>query len=333
MKRWFIPVLAVLSLGLAVFSVARTRPDRAPEPPPIEPPATPFAESVAAVGLVEANTENIAIGSHLSGVVARVHVVVGQAVQAADPLFTLDDRHLRAALALNQGRLGRAKARVRTAEATLADTRERLQFAERIQNPLAISAEELSRRRYAVKTMAAGLEEARAAVAVAEAEIRTVETEIERSTVRAPIAGEVLQVKVRAGEFAVAGVNAEPLIVLGGIHPLHLRVDVDEHETSRLRPEARAYAYPRGNAELKTELTLVRFEPLIVPKRSLTGDSTERVDTRVLQALYRFERGVLPISVGQQMDVYIDAAGATPTRSPEPAGPETLGLAARGEPR
>ncbi|MGH2670462.1 MAG: efflux RND transporter periplasmic adaptor subunit, partial [bacterium] len=80
-------------------------------------------------------------------------------------------------------------------------------------------------------------------------------------------------------------------------------------------------------------LTLVRFEPLIVPKRSLTGDSTERVDTRVLQALYRFERGVLPISVGQQMDVYIDAAGATPTRSPEPAGPETLGLAARGEPR
>ncbi len=31
MKRWFIPVLAVLSLGLAVFSVARTNPDRAPE--------------------------------------------------------------------------------------------------------------------------------------------------------------------------------------------------------------------------------------------------------------------------------------------------------------
>jgi hypothetical protein len=123
---------------------------------------------------------------------------------------TLDDRHLRAALALNQGRLGRAKARVRTAEATLADTRERLRFAERVQNPLAISAEELSRRRHAVKTVAAGLEEARAAVTVAEAEIGTVETEIERSTVRAPIAGEVLQVKVRAGEFAVAGSTPSP---------------------------------------------------------------------------------------------------------------------------
>jgi HlyD family secretion protein len=169
------------------LSVARTKPDRAPEPPPIEPPATPFAESVAAVGLVEANTENIAIGSHLSGVVARVYVIVGQAVEQGDALFApLDDRHLRAALALAQGKLRSAKAHVGTAEATLADTRERLRFAERVQNPLAISAEELSRRRHAVRTRTAGLNEARAAVAVAEAEVRTVETEIERSTVRAP---------------------------------------------------------------------------------------------------------------------------------------------------
>ncbi len=35
MKRWFIPVLAMVSLCLAVFSVARTKPDHAPEPPPI----------------------------------------------------------------------------------------------------------------------------------------------------------------------------------------------------------------------------------------------------------------------------------------------------------
>jgi len=39
----------------------------------------------------------------------------------------------------------------------------------------------------------------------------------------------------------------------------------------------------------------VRFEPYVVPKRSLTGDSTERVDTRVLQAIYSFDRGDLTI--------------------------------------
>ena len=44
-----------------------------------------------------------------------------------------------------------------------------------------------------------------------------------------------------------------------------------------------------------------------MPKRSLTGDATERVDTRVLQVLYAFDRGDLPLYVGQQMDVFVEA--------------------------
>ena len=51
----------------------------------------------------------------------------------------------------------------------------------------------------------------------------------------------------------------------------------------------------------------MRFEPYVVPKQSLTGDSTERVDTRVLQVIFSFTRGELPIFVGQQMDVFVDA--------------------------
>jgi hypothetical protein len=47
----------------------------------------------------------------------------------------------------------------------------------------------------------------------------------------------------------------------------------------------------------------------VIPKASLTGVSTERVDTRVLQVIYQFERPAdRPIFVGQQMDVYIDTS-------------------------
>ena len=63
-----------------------------------------------------------------------------------------------------------------------------------------------------------------------------------------------------------------------------------------------------------------RVEPYVVPKKSLTGESTERVDTRVLQVLYSFSTDDLPVYVGQQMDVFIEAApiiGTTqPTRAP-----------------
>jgi hypothetical protein len=47
----------------------------------------------------------------------------------------------------------------------------------------------------------------------------------------------------------------------------------------------------------------VRFEPFIVPKQSLTGDSTERVDTRVLQVIYRVEPDRAPLFIGQQLDI------------------------------
>jgi HlyD family secretion protein len=95
------------------------------------------------------------------------------------------------------------------------------------------------------------------------------------------------------------------------LKPLHIRVDVDEHEAWRVRPQAKANAAVRGNAELTTALTFVRFEPFVVPKRSLTGDSTERVDTRVLQVIYRIDDESLPLYVGQQMDVFIDGSEAT----------------------
>jgi len=126
--------------------------------------------------------------------------------------------------------------------------------------------------------------------------------------IRAPIDAQVLQVKVRAGEYAPASVTATPLVVIGRAKPLHVRVDVDEQEAWRVGAGARAMAHVRGNPRLETPLTFVRFEPFVVPKKSLTGDSTERVDTRVLQVIYRVESEELPLFVGQQLDVFIDGA-------------------------
>jgi hypothetical protein len=113
--------------------------------------------------------------------------------------------------------------------------------------------------------------------------------------------------KIHVGEYAPAGVTATPLILLGRLKPLNIRVDVDEHEAWRVSPNAKAVATVRGNADLKTPVSFVRFEPFVLPKKSLTGDSTERVDTRVLQVIYRVENDALQLFVGQQMDVFIEA--------------------------
>jgi HlyD family secretion protein len=310
MKRLVVPVIGLIAAVWATYSIVRTEPHRERTDPPDVPPVSSFSERVAAVGLVEASTENISIGTPLPGIVTRVFVVPGQAVTRGQPLFELDTRQLAADLAVKQQALEVTRARARVAAARLDDLRRQLAFVEQVRDKRAISAEEVSRRQAAVATATAELEAADAEVAAGESQVRSVRTEIERSTVRAPLDTEVLQVKLRVGEFAPAGATAAPLLLLGGAKPLHVRVDVDEHEGWRVQAGAKAIGHVRGNARNPIPLTFVRFEPFVVPKTSLTGASSERVDTRVLQVIYRVDRDARPLFIGQQLDVFIEAGPA-----------------------
>jgi RND family efflux transporter MFP subunit len=307
MKKTILPLIALGALSFGIISVVQSQPKRETNAPPSPPPVAPYAHVVAAEGLIEASSENISVGTSLSEVVTEVPVVVGQKVKAGEPLFKLDDRQLRADLAARQADLGVADTQVNVDVALFDDAKQQLDFAETLSDKRAISSEELAKRRYATEAAQARLGSARAQVTAAKAQVKSVETQIERSIVRAPIDGEVLQLKIHVGEYAPAGVTATPLILLGRLKPLNIRVDVDEHEAWRVSPNAKAVATVRGNADLKTPVSFVRFEPFVLPKKSLTGDSTERVDTRVLQVIYRVENDALPLFVGQQMDVFIEA--------------------------
>jgi len=307
MKKLILPLIALAALSFAIVSVVRSQPRHESNVPPSPPPVSPYDHAVAAEGLVESSSENISIGTPLSDVVIEVPVVVGQFVKAGEPLFKLDDRQLQADLAVRQADLAVAQTQVKVDEALFNDAKQQLDFAETLSDKRAISSEELAKRRFATEAAQARLEAAKAQANAVLAQINSVKTQLERSIVCAPINGEVLQVKIHVGEYAPAGVTANPLILLGRLKPLNIRVDVDEHEAWRVSPRAKAVGNVRGNATLKTPLAFVRFEPFVIPKKSLTGDSTERVDTRVLQVIYRVENDALPLFVGQQMDVFIDA--------------------------
>jgi multidrug efflux pump subunit AcrA (membrane-fusion protein) len=150
---------------------------------------------------------------------------------------------------------------------------------------------------------------AEANVKLAEAQIEQTRTDLDRALVRAPVDGKVLQVNVRPGEF-VGAPPSQALVVLGSIEQLHVRVDIDEHDIPRafshFRTDVPAFASPRGDPSQRFPMTFVRVEPFVVPKKSLTGDNTERVDTRVLQVIYRVEGDTPGLFVGMQVDAFID---------------------------
>jgi hypothetical protein len=120
----------------------------------------------------------------------------------------------------------------------------------------------------------------------------------------------ILLVNVREGEY-VGTPPRQALMVLGAINDkVHLRVDIGEHDIPRFIKGAAATASPRGHSQISYPLKYERFEPFVVPKKSLTGDNVERVDTRVLQVIYTLETKDRPVYVGQQMDVFINAGTA-----------------------
>ena len=366
-RNYVIPILAVAGVAFALYTARSSNRPVEPARTVAAPARSPFGSAVAGAGIVESSTQNIAIGTNIAGITARVFVKAGDTVKAGEALFAIDDRSLRAERAVRasavlaaQGTLGVAQAvldrlgalpraeelppleaRVAEMEAMFMDMKAQLEKVESISDERAVSREDKDKRRSAVRMAEARLSEtrtelalrragawkpdvliqeaqlaaARAQVAAADSQVKAVETDIERLTVRAPADGTVLQVNLRAGEFAQAGPLATPLILFGNTRLLHVRVDIDENDAWKVRPGAPAFANLRGNASLKTDLSFVRVEPFVIPKRSLTGDSAERVDTRVLQVIYAFTEPPFPVYVGQQMDVYIDAPAADASAS------------------
>lgn len=305
--KYTLPILAVAGFLFAAYTVVSSNKSM-PIAPAVAPPASaPFKSFIAGAGIIEAKSQNIAIGTPLSGIVTTVAVKVGDKVKAGAPLFYLDDRDTRAELAVKLADLEKAKAGVNEAKASLRDTQSLSDLAEAVTDRRAISSEELLKRRNALLINSTKLDSAKALVQQAEAALATTQTTLARLVVQAPVDGEVLQVNIRPGEFAQAGALDIPLLVLGNLDQLHVRVDIDENDAWRFDKNSRAVAYLRGNRDFKADLVLAYVEPYVVPKKSLTGDSTERVDTRVLQALYSFDRNLLPVYVGQQMDVFIEA--------------------------
>lgn len=345
--KYALPVVALVLFAVAVAHVMSNSRDEAGAnagKPVVTPSVSPYSNTVAGSGIVEPRTQNIAVGAPLPGIVTQVFVHVGEKVKAGDKLFRLDDRELQAKLRIQEAALAAARAdlerlehsprpeevpvleaQVREAEALAADKQQQLNRLRRVAPGGAVTEDELQTAQYAAEAVTATFEQmkaelyllkagtweyekkvAQAAVARAEAEVANVQTDLDRLVVTAPVDSEILQVNVRPGEYVGASREQE-LVILGNTEELHIRIDIDENDIPRYRLGAPATASLRGDPEHQFPLAFVRVEPLVVPKRSLTGDNSERVDTRVLQLIYRVASPEAPqLYVGQQVDAYID---------------------------
>lgn len=343
--NWVI-LLAVASLLLvAIFMWSEKQNERLPTIVSVaRNPISPFKSYISAVGIVEASSDNIFIGSPVNRVVDRVEVAIGEKVKAGDVLFRLEARDLKADLETRCIAFENAKANlqkleslprtedVASAEAVLKSFQVELEQAkgqyERVnglQSSGAMSLEEVNRRYYLYQQAEAKVAQAQAELAKtkagawlpdleiaklqvlhAKAYVQQIEEDIRRTIIESPIDATILQIKIHEGEYPPSDSSRSPPMIIGNTDKMHLRVSINQFDASQFNPKAAAVAYLQGDAKFQFALKFVELEPYLVTKQNLTNDISEKVDTRVLQVIYSLKENEHQVFVGQQMDVFIE---------------------------
>jgi len=310
-------------------------------------PLSPYPSYISGVGIVEPSSENIFVGTPVNRIVDKIAVSVGQKVKKGDVLFRLESRDLQADLASRIVAYQDAVARLQKLEALprkedvaaveaqlkngqieLEQAKSQYDRVQGLEQTRALSDEEISRRHFRLeqaeakvqqiqadldKTKAGAwkpdLEIARLQVLQAKTNVKRTKADIARTIIRSPIDGTVLQIKTHEGESPLSEGSKSPPIIIGNTNPLHVRVSINQFDASHFRQDAPAVAFVQGNARVEFPLKFVKLEPYFVAKQNLTNEITEKVDTRVLQAIYCFDKDDQRIFVGQQMDVFIKTDG------------------------
>ena len=303
-QKYLLPFLAVSGAFIALLVVFWSQ-KTVPTPPILfPPPKSPYLHAIAGAGIIEASSQNISVGSPFNEVIQKIFVIEGECVKKGDPIFQLDLRSFEAAVEI-------AQASLVAGEVALENAKKQFSFYQRLKDSRAVSEEVYSQAYYTYRTQEENIK-------VSAANLNQARVNVERATIRAPVDGKILQVNCHVGEIApiVPFISAQStwltaangtLVLMGTVEPLQVRIDVDEDDSWRYQPGSRAMAFVRGNSSIHFPLNFVRVEPYIIPKSSFTGQTVERVDTRVLQVLYNFDPCNLPVYAGQILDIFIES--------------------------
>ncbi|APR77839.1 Membrane-fusion protein [Minicystis rosea] len=308
--------------------------ERAPLPP---------VGAVGGAGIVEPAQREARLAGAAPGVIASIAVKEGDRVKEGDVLLTLESSVEVAAVKTAEADVASADAtlartlngqRSEDRDAALAESasaRARAELsetafarAEQLWKGGAMTQEELDRARHTAaadrqtaraadaraRAAQAGSRSediiaARAALLSAKARLDQAKATLDRRSIRAPYAGEILQVKARTGEYYTPGASESP-VVLGDTSRLRVRMDVDERDIGRIKLGQRAYAVADAFPVEKLTGTVAEIGRRMGRKNVRTDDPTERIDTKILEVVIDLDdaKKLVP---GLRVTSYIEA--------------------------
>jgi ABC exporter DevB family membrane fusion protein len=308
-------------------------------------PAAPRQEQfVSGPGAVEPVSEDIKVGSELSGKLRNVLVEEGDRVHAGQVVAVLENADLQAQIQTAAAQVKQREAELRKtingareqerrqalssvneSAAVLENARAEMERHNQLFSEGIVSREDKERyvREYDVAN--AQFEEARqhhaliddkpreediaaaqAALDLAKAQVAQAQAVYQKTLIRSPIEGVVLRKHHRAGEsVSNSSTVPDPIVTIGDNSVLRVRVDVDETEVAKVSVGQPAYVTADAYGQQRFAGRVIRVGNELGRKNIRTDEPTEKVDTKILETLVQLDPGI-QLPVGLRVDAYID---------------------------
>ena len=295
---------------------------------------------VAGNGVVEPNGREIRVAASVPGRVARILVKEGDFVEPGAPLVELESVVERAGLRAAEAEVHGAQAdfdrvsrglRREDVDAVIDEansSRSRadlskgtLQRLEALSKAGGVSVDELDRARQSAASddslaraadarrrgalagsRAEDILAAKARLELSRARRDQSQAQLDRLTVNAIQAGEILQVKARAGEYY--NVQGDPLLILGDTRTLRVRLDIDERDVAKVAVDASAIVTAEAFRDKKFKGKVVEIGRRMGRKNVRTDDPNERFDTKILEVIVLLEDSK-PLVPGERVTGFV----------------------------
>jgi HlyD family secretion protein len=294
----------------------------------------------AAPGRVEPGSGEFKLGSAILGKVADVPVNVNDEVEEGELLIKLDDEEARARLAgaeaeeglsrrqrdaqpSTKGRedvtdgedgvysaerevigarfeLDAALAGKRRGEATdqqLANARRRLQKAEE-----RLQRERLKYARAQAKSDLPAPNQAESALTAARAKVALAATQLDKTRIRAPRAGTVLELNAKEGE--IVSPSPQPLAVVGDMSVVQVKAEVDDGDVAKIKVGQKAFVRSINYPGKDFEGTVTALAPAMAIPRIGPRGPKRPSDIEVLEMTIKLD-GDVPLLPGMRVDAFV----------------------------
>src|SRR6476469_2967716 len=141
-----------------------------------------------------------------------------------------------------------------------------------------------------------------AALIAARSDVTLAETVLDKTRIRAPIAGTVLQINAKLGELVAPSVEF-PLVVMGDMSIVRVRAEVDEPDVGKIKKDQRVFVKTTAHANKEFDGKVVEIAPSLAMPRMGSRGARRATDVEVMEVVIDLE-GSVPLLPGMRVDVF-----------------------------